>query len=155
MTSTVRVNNPFHGYARCGWCGAPEHTECMGDDDKPAIEVCDGRRMLSAMPPPADLQQPVTFVDDVPHVPCMKCGVMIAVVGPRLNRPLLWCRAPACQAHKKQHARAQERKCAAPPPTARCICGKVFTPKRANHTACSNPCRERTRKDRAQKRNNG
>lgn len=151
MTSTVRVNNPFHGYARCGWCGPPEHTECMGDDDKPAIEVCEGRRMLSTIP--AEIERPITVIDGVPHAPCMKCGAMLALVDRRAGHRIVWCRnSTPCQVHKKWWIRLQERKCAAPPPTARCICGKVFTPRRAAHKACSDACRTRARQDRDSKR---
>ena len=137
--------SPFAHYAHCPECGAPAGTTCMGLDDKPAIEVCDGRELAiddsvaRTKAPRAPGTSPRTKArrrhsEGVPvMVACEHCATPVRLWGQGFVTGRAYCSTPACQQARRRHeyARAQERaprpaceQCGQPcPPVARRWCG--------------------------------
>ena len=125
---------PFSPYARCEDCGAPAGTTCMGLDDRPAIEVCDGRELAindsvaRTKAPRAPGTSPRTRArrrhsEGVPvMVPCEHCTAPVRLWGMGMVTGVAWCSTPTCRAARKAaQARAhRERRRASQPPCERC-----------------------------------
>lgn len=102
MTSTI--TNPFLGWHRCDECGAEADTPCMGADDRPAVEVCEGRGFGDGVedePAPAKkapLRRRATGPRKPPtYVACTHCHDPIKVTGIASKREHLYCSKRECR----------------------------------------------------------
>jgi hypothetical protein len=105
--------SPYAHYAPCPECGADAGTTCMGPDDLPAIEVCDGRELAindsaaRTKAPRAPGTSPRTKArrrhsEGVPvMVACEHCASPVRLWGMGMVTGVAWCSAPACRAARK------------------------------------------------------
>lgn len=107
----VRVEvNPHVGWKKCRWCGAEKDGPCMGDDDKPATEVCEGR----AFKLPSDKPESgrVRRRGERTLVKCSFCDEMIEAGGwggrhKECRFPI--CKSTACYTARNRAYRAEAR----------------------------------------------
>ena len=152
------TTNPWSGYLDCEECGAPAGTTCMGLDDKPAVEVCDGRMMSGALDDSKPVRRGRPTVARTPtgpavgtseralqrrkagtteppaKVPCSNCGEMIRKWG---NGGRRWCHARECRQAKRRASASPparyDRSCE--------ICGASFVAATNDRKYCGAACR--------------
>ena len=122
---------PWASYERCRECGVDAGRACRDMDDREALEVCDGRRLVindSASrcrvtqsewvsrrdrPPDsskrAKAKQAAGKIGEPVYAPCECCGVSVRLWGQALTSGRTWCAAPVCRRHKAGVYRAQRR----------------------------------------------
>ena len=135
---------PWASYARCDECGADAGRACRDMDDREALEVCDGRRLVirdSASRTRGSVRERQD--DDDATVPCAHCGEPL----PRLGGQSRWCLTRECQAARAARDRALyfRRRGAQPmvtEPGACDHCGEPLpVPRQPSQRACGSVCR--------------
>lgn len=158
-------------YKKCWECGAEASHECIGEDGKPALEVCDGRvlKVPGDVGPQSQRNVPSRRDAVVPDavrksrghrshvvaptmVPCDYCGTATRLWGAAHIAGKTWCAAPACQTVRKRAKWARERATrrgrqpATPHKARQCVICAAPVPAhgvRANReAACPGACRE-------------
>ena len=133
-------------YLRCDECGVDPGKACRDDDDREALEVCDGRRLdvpkgpliqshrgLGRTPERmAELASRRATIDQRPQavsrrargilatpvmVPCICCGTQTRLWGAAVAAGRTWCSAPECQRHKGRERNARGNAGRPVPPT--------------------------------------
>jgi len=149
------TTNPWAGYLRCDECGAEPDAVCRDLDDRPAVEVCDGRRMVDDFDENAPnrrqhrrptvactptgpavgtseraLQRRRNGTTEAPvMVPCVECGTPVRKWGHGARR----CTAPECHRAKRRAEKYVDKVCA--------CCGKVWRTTYKAARYCSVVCR--------------
>lgn len=115
-------------YLRCDECGVDAGKACRDDNDREALEVCDGRvlKVPGDVRPQSQRNVPSRRDAVVPDavrksrghrshvvaptmVPCDYCGTPTRLWGAAHIAGKTWCAAPACQTVKKRAKWARER----------------------------------------------
>ena len=151
------MSSPYAHYAHCDECGAPAGTCCMGPDDRPAIEVCDDRRLAiddSAARTKAP-RAPGTSsrtkarrrhgVGVPVMAPCEHCAAPVRLWGQGLAQGRGYCSTPVCQQARRRHQDARARAIAPPPPRPACEqCGQPCPP--VARRWCGDACKQKARR---------
>lgn len=154
-------------YARCEECGAEPGAECMGIDNKPATDVCDGRVLVindSAQRTrnPGSRRDVVvpdavrrarghrSHIAPIVMAPCDYCGAATRLWGAANVTGKTWCVDPKCQAAKKRaqwardRASARARRLASPRVDRQCgCCGADFVACQPTQLYCTRKCSSR------------
>jgi hypothetical protein len=131
---TAPALNPWAGWLHCEECGTDADAPCYGLDNKPAVEVCDGRLFRDAEPDPppsktpSEVRERKTLLQrqrrPAPrYKPCTHCGASVKLTGAASSKPEVYCGDRECRRayDRMNHAR---RRAAAPPVTVPCCwCG--------------------------------
>lgn len=119
-------------YKKCWDCGAEAGIDCIGEDGKPALEVCDGRRLHvgdfadrlelvrrekrlgqhSRRDAPPDPRPQA--LDDPLFAACQHCRTPVRLWGAAVTTGRTWCSAVECRrAYDRQRPRVRKkpRKC--------------------------------------------
>lgn len=104
---------PWASYARCRECGVDAGKACRDEDDKEALEVCDGRRLAindsadrtrrakAERPAPKALKTPEGKGEPKRRrgsmAPCSHCGTSIKVRANTVYAETIYCGAPDCR----------------------------------------------------------
>ena len=108
-------------YLRCDECGVDPGKACRDDNDREALEVCDGRRLSvgdsadrlqedrrrerearpvrRAKPPPPPTHRAHA---PAPTGPCRYCGTPTRLRGAAVRAGRSWCQADACQTDRRR-----------------------------------------------------
>ena len=154
---------PWASYAKCWECGVDAGLACRDLDDRVALEVCDGRRLViddSAARCRPDAQPRPTRRDAPPSplsryrerrgitsprqtVACQHCGEQCRTWGHSVATGIAWCSKAECQRARRHRTDARKRERKRADPERECAtCGKIFA-WRANHQRfCSSRCRD-------------
>jgi len=115
---------PWANYARCNECGVDAGKACRDEDDKEALEVCDGRRLVvvdayqkcKAYKPGREKTQRHNVAkrkgaSPPIYVPCEHCGQSVRLWGQGIVQGKGWCSTMACyRARKSAQSKVQYKK---------------------------------------------